>query len=78
MITVRIDHSYEDDYFSIAMIEVDFDDKKEEQRIKELLGKNNFQGELLDDPSEAKHIVANELKVDISLIDLDVDEIDLY
>lgn len=75
MITITIDHSYEDDYFMISYITVKLDDKEEEERILEKF--KSIDGALVDPDSLLREKIARALEVDPKLIDLDTEEIDL-
>ncbi|MCR3921745.1 MAG: hypothetical protein NUK65_04395 [Firmicutes bacterium] len=75
MITIIIDHSYEDNYFMISEIEVNIADKEEKERIMEKF--KQIAGALVMPDNELKQRIADTLEVDIDLIDLDTNEIDL-
>ncbi|MBD8028608.1 hypothetical protein H9636_18395 [Ureibacillus sp. Re31] len=78
MIYVHIDHSYEDDYFMISEIEVEVDDISEKERIEKLIEENNIVGQLVDGDSGLALRLADLLNVNVSIIDIDTNEIDLY
>jgi benzoyl-CoA reductase/2-hydroxyglutaryl-CoA dehydratase subunit BcrC/BadD/HgdB len=77
MIEILIDHSYADDYFQIDTITVNLDDKEEKERIEKLVKQYGLEGQLVDPERELSKLIAEVLKVDESLIDLDTNEIDL-
>lgn len=75
MINVFIDHSYEEDYFMIDRIIVNLDDNKEKARIENLA--KQLEGEFVEAANNLLNKrIANFLEVDVSLIDLDTNEID--
>lgn len=78
MIYVHIDHSYEDDYFMISEIEVEVDDISEKEHIEKLIEENNIVGQLVDGDSGLALRLADLLNVNVSIIDIDTNEIDLY
>ncbi|QGH34621.1 hypothetical protein GI584_11515 [Gracilibacillus salitolerans] len=75
MILVTIDHSYVNDYFQIDTIEVNLDEEEEKVRVEKLAKK--LEGALVDPDRLLSQRIADELKVDVRLIDLDTNEIDL-
>ncbi|MEC1157836.1 hypothetical protein [Cytobacillus horneckiae] len=77
MIEILIDHSYEDDYFMISEITVNIKDLSEKERIEQLVKKSNLIGSLVDVGNDLKKRIADRLKVDVSLIDFDTNEIDI-
>lgn len=77
MIEILIDHSYEDDYFMISDVLVKIKDVAEKERIEKLVKKHNIEGALVDADRELKHRLAHLLKVDVSIIDFDTNEIDI-
>lgn len=77
MIEVLLDHSYVDDYFRIDTITVNISDKKEKERIENLIKKHGLEGELVwPDGRELANYIADILQVDVKLIDIDTNEID--
>ncbi|MCZ0872747.1 hypothetical protein [Peribacillus sp. AS_2] len=79
MIEVLVDHSYQDDYHSIAKINVKLDDVNENKRVSKLLAeKNNFGGEIFISGGDVKGFLSNALNIDQKYIDIDIEEIDLY
>ncbi|MFC9601741.1 hypothetical protein ACFTQL_28885 [Peribacillus butanolivorans] len=77
MIEILIDHSYTDDYFMISDVSVKIEDVSEKERIEKLVEKYNIEGSLVDIDNVNKRI-ADLLEVDVSIIDIDTHEIDLY
>lgn len=77
MIEILIDHSYEDDYFMISEITVNIKDLSEKERIEQLVKKSNLIGSLVDVGNDLKKRIADQLKVDVSIIDFDTNEIDI-
>lgn len=77
MIEVLMDHSYEEDYFMISDVTVNLKDNREKDRIEKLVEKHNLVGRLVDGDRGLSKRIANLLKVDVKLIDLDTNEIDL-
>jgi hypothetical protein len=75
MIEILLDHSYEDDYFIISRISVNIKDASEKERIEKIVEKHNLVG-MIGYPD--KLFIADLLKVDATIIDFDVNEIDLY
>lgn len=74
MITIILDHSYEDNYFMISTIEIRDIAKSEEERILENFRK--LQDRLVDVDNDLKNRIAKTLQVDVKLIDIDTNEID--
>ncbi|WP_019156638.1 hypothetical protein [Robertmurraya massiliosenegalensis] len=77
MIEILIDHSYEDDYFMISEITVNIKDVSEKERIEKVVQKSNLIGSLVDVGNDLKKRIADRLKVDVSIIDFDTNEIDI-
>lgn len=79
MIEVLGDHSYQDDYHSIAQINVKLADVNKNKRVSKLLGeKNKFGGEIFISGGDVKGFLSNALNIDQKYIDIDIEEIDLY
>lgn len=74
-IEVLIDHSYEEDYFLIDTVNVNLADEKEKERVDQLA--KEIEGKLVDFDSIAGERIAEFLKVDVSIIDIDTNEIDI-
>jgi hypothetical protein len=74
MIEILLDHSYADDYFMISNIEVKINDAAEKERVENLA--KRLEGQLVDPDNELSKRIAEFLKVDERLIDLDTNEID--
>lgn len=78
MIHVSIDHSYEEDYHYLSEITVGIKDGTEKERIEKIIKEKGIEGRLIDFPDRYfVQRLAKTLEVDVSLIDLDVNEIDL-
>lgn len=75
MITITIDHSYEDDYHMISYISIDSEDEKEKERIIEKF--KDIDGALVDPDGSLGERIAEALGVDVNLVQLDTEEIDL-
>lgn len=75
MITVTIDHSYEDDYFMISSIDIRLEDEERAKAIKERF--KRIEQSLVDPDRELRTRIANALEVDVNLIEVDTEEIDL-
>ena len=79
MIEILIDHSNEENYFMISIVSVKVEDVSEKERIEKLVKKYNIEGAFVDGADRGlKNRIANLLKVDSNIIDLDTHEIDLY
>ncbi|KRG15621.1 hypothetical protein ACA30_05915 [Virgibacillus soli] len=74
-IDVLLDHSYEDDYFMISSITVNLKNEEEKQRVQKIA--ERMEGDFVDPDGLLSKRIADRLKVDVSLIDLDTNEIDL-
>ncbi|WP_419882816.1 hypothetical protein ACN6MY_03845 [Peribacillus sp. B-H-3] len=77
MIEVLIDHSYEDDYFMISAVSIQIKDEFEKERIEKLVEKNNMVGSLVNGDRGLALRIADELKVPVSIINIETNEIDL-
>lgn len=75
MITITIDHSYEDDYHMISYISIDSEDEKEKERIIKKF--EEIDGALVDPDGSLDKRIAEALGVDVKLVNLDTEEIDL-
>ncbi len=75
MITITIDHSYEDDYHMISYISIDSEDEKEKERILKKF--EEIDGALVDPDGSLGKRIAEALGVDVKLVNLDTEEIDL-
>lgn len=79
MITINVDHSYEDDYFCISSIDVDVKDENENKRINEILDKKDrFKGQLLTIGDEFMSGLSELLQISEAMITIDTEEIDIY
>ncbi|MED4693775.1 hypothetical protein [Peribacillus frigoritolerans] len=79
MIEVLVDHSYQDDYHSIAKIIVNLADVNENKRVSKLLAENSdFGGEIFISGGDVKGFLSNALNIEQKYIDIDIQEIDLY
>ncbi|WP_186578039.1 hypothetical protein [Aquibacillus kalidii] len=77
MINIIIDHSYADDYFMISEISVNIKDPTERERVEYLVRKYNLEGSLEDPNNSLSNRIADMLQVDVSIIDIDTEEVDL-
>ena len=77
MISVLIDHSYADDYFAISDITVFIKDPIEKERVENVLTSSGLEGALVNGDRMLPQRIAKILGVDVSLIDIDTNEIDL-
>jgi hypothetical protein len=77
MIEIIIDHSYEDDYFRISDVSIKIEDASEKERIEKLIEKNNLVGLLVEGDRGLALRIADTLEVNVSIIDIDTNEIDL-
>ena len=75
MITITIDHSYEDDYHMISYISIDSVDEKEKERILKKF--EEIDGALVFPDSSLSNRIAEALGVDAKLVQLDTEEIDI-
>lgn len=75
MITITINHSYEDDYHMISYISIDSEDEKEKERIFKKF--EEIDSALVDPDGSLDKRIADALGVDINLLQLDTEEIDL-
>jgi len=73
-IDVLLDHSYEEDYFMISTITVNIKDETEKERVQKIAKK--LEGAFVEPGSLLRKRIADQLKVDVSLIDIDTNEID--
>ncbi|WP_350302595.1 hypothetical protein [Peribacillus frigoritolerans] len=79
MIEVIVDHSYEDDYHSIAQINVNLADDNENKRVSKVLAdNNNFGREIFISGGDVMGFLSNALNIDQKYIDIAIEEIDLY
>ncbi|MBT2663943.1 hypothetical protein J7J00_00255 [Bacillus sp. ISL-4] len=79
MIEALVDHSYQDDYHSIAQINVKLADVNENKRVSKLLAENNnFGGEIFISGGDVKGFLSNALNIEQKYIDINIEEIDLY
>ncbi len=75
MITITLDHSYEEDYYMISYISIDIENEIERERIL-----NNFKdidGALVDPDNSLSKRIASALGVEFKLLQIDTEEIDL-
>ncbi|WP_416730283.1 hypothetical protein [Fictibacillus sp. JL2B1089] len=78
MIEILIDHSFEDDYFMVSDVSIKIKDLSEKERIEKLLKSSNIIGSFVDVDNDLRKRIAELLKVDHSIIDIDTNEIDIY
>ncbi|GIN59251.1 hypothetical protein J8TS2_35700 [Lederbergia ruris] len=74
-IEVLLDHSYEDDYFMISTITVNLKNEEEKERVQKI--SERMEDDFVDPDGLLSKRIADRHKVDVSLIDLDTNEIDL-
>lgn len=78
MIEILVDHSYEEDYFVISTISVNVEDASEKARIEKLIEDNNIEGQLVTFNDGLSLNIADLLKVNVGIINIETNEIDLF
>lgn len=77
-ISITLDCSYNDDYFSISYVDIKLSDEKEKERVQKIVDEKAVEGSLVDlYGDELTDHFANLFQVDKDLINIDTNEIDL-
>lgn len=63
---------------TLSDVSVKIKDVSEKERIEKLVEKYNIEGSLVDMDNGLKKRIADLLEVDVSIIDFDTNEIDIY